>query len=69
LLNRLLARPKHIGSCDLSCVITRDVSGDLPLTWLYGFRLPDGLACAPYFLRSCAGLITGLTCGNFDFEL
>jgi len=69
LINGLLAYPKCIGSRNLSHVRTRDVSGDLFLVWLCVIRSPNELACAPYFLGSCAGLITGFTCGTFDLEL
>ena len=69
LINGLLACPKRIGSCDWSHVVTRDVSGDLPLVWSHVLKSPDGLARAPCFSGSRAGLITGFTCGIFDFEL
>jgi len=69
LINRLLACPKHIRSCDLSCVRTYDVLGDLFLVWSHVIRSSDELAHAPCFLESCAGLVTGFTCGTFDLEL
>jgi len=32
-------------------------------------RSPDDLAHASCFSGSCAGLVTGFTCGTFDLEL
>jgi hypothetical protein len=69
LINRLLARPKHIWSRDLSRVRTRDMSGDLLVLRSRGIRSPDSLARVPCFSGSRVGLITGLTCGTFDLEL
>ena len=53
----------------MSRVGTRDVSGDLPLTWSHDLRSPDGLARAPCFSGSRADLVTGFTCGTLDLEL
>jgi len=69
LINGLLACPKCIKSCDLSCVGICDVSGDLFLVWSHVIRWPDDLAHAPCFLGSCAGLVMGFTYGTFDLEL
>jgi len=77
LINRLLAHPKCIRSCDLSCVRTYDLScvrtcdmsGDLFLVWSHETQSPDSLACVPCFSGSCGGLIVGFTCGTFDLKL
>ena len=45
------------------------MSGDLLLIWSCEAKSPDGLARAPCFSGSRAGLITGFTCGTFDLEL
>jgi hypothetical protein len=69
LINGLLAHPKCIESRDLSHDRTRDGSGDLLLIRSCETRSPDGLARAPCFSGSRAGLITGFTYGTFDLEL
>jgi hypothetical protein len=45
------------------------MSGNLLLIRLRETWSPDGLAHAPCFSGSCAGLITGFTCGTFDLKL
>jgi len=45
------------------------MSGNLLLIRSRETWSPDGLARAPCFSGSCAGLITGFTCGTFDLEL
>jgi hypothetical protein len=69
LINGLLAHPKRIEFRDLSRDRTRDGSDDLLLIWSRETRSPDGLARAPCFSGSRAGLITGFTYGTFDLEL
>ena len=69
LINGLLAHPKRVESHDLSRDRTHDGSGDLLLVWSRETRSPDGLARAPCFSGSRAGLITGFTCGILDLEL
>ena len=69
LINRLLACPKCIWSCDLSYIRACDMSDDLLLFWSRGIESLDSWSHVPCFSGSHVGLIMRFTCGTFDLEL